>query len=134
MALRISSRLRNQVHKRAKASCEYCLQPEQFSLHKHEPDHIVPVQHGGATDLENLALACFRCNRHKGPNVGSFDPDTGILVPFFNPRKDNWDDHFRLEDGVLSALSPQARVTVNIFKLNDEKRVAERRMIFGKEK
>ncbi len=36
--------------------------------------------------VDNLALACLRCNRHKGPNVGSFDPLTGQLTPFFNPR------------------------------------------------
>jgi HNH endonuclease len=28
-------------------------------------DHIVPLAQGGTTILENLALACFHCNRRK---------------------------------------------------------------------
>ena len=26
-----------------------------------QPDHIIAEQHGGATDLVNLAFACFHC-------------------------------------------------------------------------
>jgi 5-methylcytosine-specific restriction endonuclease McrA len=29
-------------------------------------EHIVPRTHGGTDDLENLALACARCNMQKG--------------------------------------------------------------------
>ena len=29
-------------------------------------EHIVPKHHGGTDDLENLALACARCNSEKG--------------------------------------------------------------------
>ena len=131
MATQISKSLRNLVHDRAKGNCEYCLLPEKFSLHRHEPDHIVPVQHGGETSESNLALSCFRCNRYKGPNVGSFDPDTGQLVPFFDPRTDHWEDHFRIENGMIIPATPKARVTVLIFKLNEEKRILERKRILG---
>jgi hypothetical protein len=96
------------------------------AFHKHEPDHIVPVQHGGETDESNLALACMRCNRYKGPNVGSIDPLTGKLVPFFNPRIHTWEDHFELKGAEIRPLTPEARVTVKIFRLNDEDRVVER--------
>jgi len=78
--------LRRLVAERAEGRCEYCRMPQLVSAFGHEPDHIIPIQHGGRTEVENLALACFRCNRHKGPNVGSFDPETGALVRFFNPR------------------------------------------------
>jgi len=81
----VSTHLRQFAVERANYCCEYCLLPQSVSLHKHEPDHIVPSQHGGITKADNLALACMRCNRYKGPNVGSFDPLTGKLVPFFNP-------------------------------------------------
>jgi len=118
--------LRQRVVKRANSSCEYCLLPQSASLHKHEPDHIVPRQHGGETEEDNLALACLRCNRYKGPNLGSLDPQTGRLVPFYNPRTQNWSDHFEMEGALICPLTPEARVTVKILRLNDEERVMER--------
>jgi 5-methylcytosine-specific restriction endonuclease McrA len=82
----VSASLRQLVTERAAYRCEYCLLPQAVALYQHEPDHIVPRQHNGETHESNLALACLRCNRYKGPNVGSFDPLTGVLVPLFNPR------------------------------------------------
>ncbi len=87
------------------------------------------MQHGGGTDKENLALACMRCNRFKGPNVGSFDPETGFLVPFFNPRKQKWEEHFQINNGLIIPLTPEARVTEKILRLNDEDRVLERKLM-----
>ncbi|MBF0202802.1 MAG: HNH endonuclease [Desulfamplus sp.] len=127
MTSSVSTYLRSFIAERAGGRCEYCLLPQALSLHRHEPDHIVPIQHGGNTDEENLALACMRCNRFKGPNVGSFDPETGNLVPFFNPRNREWTDHFRIDNAVIVPLTPEARVTVKIFRLNDEDRVTERK-------
>ncbi len=124
-----SAALRKFVAERAGNRCEYCLLPQSVALHRHEPDHIVPVQHGGSTDEENLALACMRCNRFKGPNVGSFDPETGLLVPFFNPRQQVWHDHFQLEGGLIVPLTPEARVTVKLLRLNDADRVLERKLM-----
>ena len=80
MSSDISDSLRQQISERAEYRCEYCLFPQVVALHKHEIDHIIPVQHGGDTVEDNLALSCMRCNRHKGPNIGSFDPETGALV------------------------------------------------------
>lgn len=122
----IPEALRRLVIERASRRCEYCLLPQSVVLHRHEPDHIVPRQHGGATEERNLALACMRRNRHKGPNVGSFDPVTGKLVPLFNPRIHNWPDHFELDGAMIRPLTAQARVTVRLLCLNDEERVAER--------
>jgi len=101
--------------------------PEAVALHRHEPDHILPRQHGGETTFENLALACLRCNRYKGPNVGSFDPETGELVALFNPREDKWEEHFELDQEWIRPLSPEARVTLKILQLNHEDRLEERR-------
>ncbi len=36
-------------------------------------------------ETPNLALACPYCNRYKGTDLGSLDPETGQLTPFFNP-------------------------------------------------
>ncbi len=129
MSSDLSAELRESVKQRANERCEYCLLPQAFSLHKHEPDHVIPRQHSGQTSAANLALACFRCNRFKGPNVGSFDPATGFLVPFFNPRNQRWADHFAWEEAIIRPLTPEARVTVIIFRLNDDDRVAERQSL-----
>ena len=125
----VANRLRQQVAERAEHRCEYCLLPEAFAFHKHEVDHIIPTQHGGDTEEANLAFACMRCNRHKGPNVGSFDPETGELVPFFNPRQHRWSSHFMLEEAVLQPLTAEARVTVKILDINNSERLTERRRL-----
>ena len=129
MSADISAELRRLIGARARYRCEYCLLPESLAAHRHEPDHIIPVQHGGETTESNLALACMRCNRFKGPNVRSFDPETGALVPFYNPRRHAWTAHFRLEAAVLRPLTAEARVTVKILRLNDADRVEERALI-----
>jgi hypothetical protein len=123
--------LRQLVLDRAKGHCEYCLIPQDAVVHPHEPDHIVPRQHGGRSTEDNLALSCLRCNRYKGPNVGSFDPETGDLTPFYNPRTQDWQDHFRLEGPTIHPLTPQGRVTVNILRLNDTARVEEREQLIA---
>ena len=122
----ISSELRQFTASRAKYRCEYCCLPQMFALHKHEPDHILPRQHGGETEEGNLALACFRCNRFKCPNIGSFDPFDGKLVPFFNPRTQNWFEHFQFAGVIIKPLTAEARVTVKILLLNIPERLIER--------
>ncbi|MCP4425409.1 MAG: HNH endonuclease [Chloroflexi bacterium] len=129
MSSDISASLRRQVQARAQYQCEYCLLPQAAALHKHEPDHIMPRQHGGITNADNLALSCMRCNRYKGPNVGSFDPETGALVPFFNPRIQKWREHFALRGAIIHPLTAEGRVTVLILRLNDGMRVAERKRL-----
>lgn len=126
MAPSIPTELRSFVEERAHFCCEYCLTPQAVTIHKHEPDHIIPIQHGGTTEENNLALACMRCNRFKGPNLGSLDPQTGKLVPFFNPRQQNWSDHFVVEGGKILPISAEGRVTEKIFKFNDEESIEKR--------
>ncbi|OGC02630.1 HNH endonuclease [candidate division KSB1 bacterium RBG_16_48_16] len=125
----IPDSLRRLVIDRAGNRCEYCLLPQSVAFHDHEPDHIVPKQHGGITEESNLALACMRCNRYKGPNVGSYDPSTGKLVPFFNPRIHDWSDHFKLKGAIIQPITAEARVTIRILRLNEQDRVAERRSL-----
>lgn len=122
----ITTAQRRQVSARAAQCCEYCRLPQAAAAHPHEPDHIIPRQHGGQTELGNLALACMRCNRYKGPNVGSIDPETGRLVPLFNPRPQAWRDHFVLEGAYIRPLPPEGRVPVNLLQLNAPARLTER--------
>ncbi len=130
MAEDISLDMRELVARRAGNRCEYCLLPQRAALHRHEPDHIIPRQHGGTSESQNLAQACLRCNRLKGPNVGSFDPQTALLTPFFHPRTQIWSEHFRFESGVIHPLTPEARVTVAILRLNDPERIVERQQLY----
>jgi len=95
--------LEQEVRRRARERCEYCLMPEAFSSLKHVIDHIIARQHEGQTITENLALCCGRCNRYKGPNIAGIDPTTGQLVRLFNPRSDEWTVHFRWEVRLLLA-------------------------------
>ena len=129
MATDVSAQLRELIQRRAHNCCEYCLFPQRAALHRHEPDHIIPRQHGGSNESENLALACLRCNRFKGPNVGSFDPQTGLLTAFFHPRMQNWSDHFRFDNGIIQPLTAEGRVTVAILRINDPERIIERQQL-----
>ena len=131
MSSDLSASLRQLVAERAGYRCEYCSLPQAVSLHRHEPDHIIPRQHDGETQAGNLAFACLRYNRYKGPNVGSFDPLTGDLVPLFNPRRQRWEDHFKWDSAVIQALSPEGRVTVKLLRLNDVDRVNERQRLMA---
>jgi len=125
----IPDTLRRQVIARAGQRCKYCRVHQQDSLYAHEVDHIIPVKHRGETHVDNLCLACLDCNRHKGSDFGSFDPDTGDITPLFNPRQQSWDDHFRLDQARIVPLSPEGRVTVFVLRLNDELRVRARQAL-----
>ena len=76
-------------------------------------------QHGGQTDLSNLALACQHCNLHKGPNVGGPDPTTGLLTPLFNPRQQSWADHFERVGPLIVGRTDVGRTTVRVLAMND---------------
>jgi hypothetical protein len=118
---------RSQVRERAQGLCEYCHLPEEADIIVFEVDHIIAEQHGGPTELENLAYACFECNRKKGPNLTSIDPQTNEITILFNPRKQQWNDHFQLnEDGALIGCTAAGRTTIRLLKLNDSERIQER--------
>jgi HNH endonuclease len=126
----IPAALRQLVLERAEGRCEYCRFPQDAAFLTFEIDHIIAEKHSGATVAENLALACVFCNSFKGTDLGSLDPDTGQLTPFFNPRIQLWDDHFRVEeDGRLQPITPEGRVTVAILHMNDPERVLERQLL-----
>ena len=57
MPSEVSDSLRQTISERANHCCEYCLFPQSMALHKHEIDHVVPIQRGGETDKNNLALS-----------------------------------------------------------------------------
>lgn len=122
----IPAELRQMVHERARERREYCLYPQEASFLAFEVEHIVAEKHGGATTADNLSLSCPYCNRFKGADLGSLDPETGKLTSFFNPRTQHWADHFRLHGALIVALSSEGRVTVAILQLSHPDRALER--------
>ncbi|NJL02688.1 MAG: HNH endonuclease [Spirulinaceae cyanobacterium SM2_1_0] len=125
----VPAALRRQVIERASSCCEYCRFPQTVSLLAFEIEHIISEKHGGLTSLDNPALACPYCNRAKGTDLGSIDPKTQRLTPFFNPRTQTWHDHFTLTDAVITPLTAEGRVTVLILQFNILDRLQEREQL-----
>ena len=44
------------------ATVVYCQMRQDYDPATFEVDHVVPEKMDGTTALENLALACFKCN------------------------------------------------------------------------
>jgi hypothetical protein len=123
--------LRRLVRERAAFRCEYCLLAEDDAYFPHEPDHVIAAKHGGATEASNLALACFDCNRNKGSDIASIDPDSGSLTPLFNPRTQSWQQHFQAVAGRIATNTPIGRVTVAVLRMNLAVRVEVRGELAG---
>lgn len=93
-----------------------------------ENEHIIP-QAAGGTDLEeNLWLACRNCNGFKHSKISSLDPLTNAETDIFNPRKQNWDEHFEFDSAQIRILGKTAcgRATVIALRLNSEQAVKVR--------
>ena len=125
----ISDELRAATEERAGWRCEYCFIPEATVMWPHEPDHIIATQHRGTTEMSNLALACFHCNRLKGPNLASVDPQTGQIALLFNPRLQVWSDHFRLEGSRIVPLTVVGRATAELLHFNAPDRLLVRQTL-----
>jgi 5-methylcytosine-specific restriction endonuclease McrA len=78
----------------------------------------------GGSDLpENLALACRRCNERRSNFTTGFDWETEETVPLFNPRQQQWSDHFTwTADGInIVGITPMGRATCDRLDLNDNR-------------
>ncbi len=127
----IPAAVRRLVVQRAGNRCEYCLLPADLAFFPHEVDHVIAEKHGGQTEAGNLAFACWRCNRHKGSDLGSFDPQTQNFSLLFNPRRHVWTEHFVLQREQVAGLTPEGRTTVSLLRLNSDERLSERRSLRG---
>jgi 5-methylcytosine-specific restriction endonuclease McrA len=111
------------VRERAKDRCEYCGLPQELSpVAQLQIEHIVPCKHGGGDDEQNLALACVDCNLAKSSNLTGIDPVTGEIVELFNPRTENWDEHFMWRGSLLEGRTSVGRTTIRVLNMNDEER------------
>jgi hypothetical protein len=112
-----------QVRERAALLCEYCHASEQWQYVRFTVDHVVPLSLGGTDSLENLALACFHCNRRKTNRITAIDLQSGNEVSLFNPRQHNWQDHFIWSaDGLkIKGLTPIGRASIEGLALNRDR-------------
>ncbi|NEP17717.1 MAG: HNH endonuclease [Leptolyngbya sp. SIO4C1] len=120
----LSKSLLAQVRQRAQYRCEYCHYPEILSTAPLSIDHVQPRSLGGTDDLDNLALACRRCNERRYNFIAGIDPESGIETPLFNPRYQAWSDHFIWSSNglCLVGVTPIGRATCDRLDLNDDRR------------
>ncbi len=115
---------RQLVRGRASDRCEYCrFQQEHDLFYRFHVEHIVAKVHGGTDDPGNLALACHRCNEKKGTNLSGRDTQSGNIVRLFDPRRQRWSRHFRLEGPRIIGRTQTGRATVAVLDMNASDRV-----------
>jgi len=126
----VSKKLRQRVAEQARHRCGYCLSSERVvGLHM-EIDHLIPLALGGPTTETNLWLACSACNAFKGHRVSVRDPQSGRTVRLFNPREQDWDEHFQWVDSGARIVGRTAvgGATTSALRLNRSLLVEARRV------
>ncbi len=123
MPRKLPAHVQEQVRQRAHRLCEYCHTNERWQYIRFTMDHLISVAEGGSDSLDNLALACFFCNRRRSYKHTTIDPETGDEVFLFNPRKDRWEDHFIWSaDGLrIISLTAVGRATAALLAINRER-------------
>lgn len=129
----ISEEQKLTVVRRANHQCEYCKFPKDFSHDKFQFEHIIPLAKGGTSELDNLGLSCYTCNLKKWIHTASNDPETGKEARLFNPRNDNWEQHFKWSDDLseIIGLTPSGRATVLLLDMNRPGLVNARRALIS---
>jgi 5-methylcytosine-specific restriction endonuclease McrA len=120
----LTNSLFEKLRQRANYRCEYCHYPEILSSAPLSVEHIYPRSLGGRDNLENLALACRRCNERRYNFMTATDPETNEIVSLFNPRQNVWSDHFIWSVDALEIIGRTAigRATCQRLDLNDDRR------------
>jgi HNH endonuclease len=120
---KIPESIQQQVRERANYLCEFCHANEKWQYVRFTVDHVMPFSLGGSDKFDNLTLACFHCNRRKTNRLSAIDPQSQTEVTLFNPRQDNWQEHFIWSmDGLsIVGISTIGRATVAGLHLNRER-------------
>jgi hypothetical protein len=129
----IPAHLRRLVIHRATGCCEYCLSQVRFAPESFSVEHVLPRTAGGPTVESNLALSCQGCNNYKAAKTTAHDSMTGLSVSLFNPRQQDWGEHFAWADDytVIRGLTPTGRATVAALRLSREGLVNLRWALYG---
>ncbi len=117
----ISKTVRERIAKAANYCCEYCQTAQQISGAQMNIKHIIPISRGGTSEPENLCNSCAWCNSYKWAKVGGLDPETNQVVPLFNPRQQQWRDHFEWNQDSVYIVGKTAvgRATIVALKMNN---------------
>ena len=129
MSRYISEVIRLKVKERANHRCEYCLIHQEDFFFPFEIDHIISLRHEGKTVLNNLALSCGTCNRMKAADIGTYLNENLEFIRLFNPRIDNWSQHFEINHGEIFALTLIGEATVKLLDLNSPDRIILRQLL-----
>lgn len=123
MNKKISDAIQQQVRKRALELCEYCHASEKWQYVLFTVDNVIPLSKNGQDTIDNLALACFHCNRKKSNNTTAIDPETGHEFELLNPRKNKWSEHFIFsKDGLkIIGITPTGKATIAKLDLNRDR-------------
>ena len=117
------------VRKRAQGRCEYCQAPEDVAGYAFHIEHIRPRHEGGKDETSNYALSCQHCNRSKWHYLTGEDPETGKEQRLFDPRKDKWNEHFRIERKIhVRGKTPVGRATEIRLKMNQPRQLQARQL------
>lgn len=108
---------RESITTRAGKRCEYCQMHQSLQGATFHIEHVVPRGMGGLSDSSNLALACPSCNLHKADRISVTSSFNGEVIPLFNPRIDDWNNHFEWDDYTLIAKTEMGRVTIQVLDL-----------------
>jgi hypothetical protein len=49
----------------------------------------------------------------------------------FNPRKDNWEEHFVWRGATLLGITPIGRTTIDVLRINAPDRIVHRQLLIG---
>ena len=105
--------------------CEYCHWVNEFlpPAPASRSIWLVPQSLGGSDDPDNLALACRRCDERRYNFVAGYDRVTKTIVTLFNPRTEQWGQHFAwsIDGKNIIGNTATVRATVSRFDLNDER-------------
>ncbi len=125
----ISAEVLARVRSQAGDRCGYCLSPQHLVLGWLEIEHIIAKARGGSDDEENLWLACRLCNNYKSTQTFCLEPVTGQRVRLFDPRRQQWSEHFMWSEDAtrILGLTPCGRATVVALHLNNPIAVMVRR-------
>ncbi len=125
-----SEELKSKIRREARNRCGYCLTPQEIVSMPLEIEHLRPIADGGTDGAKNLWLACRNCNGFKHAKTRAVDPQTNEEIPLFNPRTQNWNEHFGFSDDKTEIIGKTAcgRATVIALRLNFELAVSARKL------
>lgn len=125
----ISRETKDKIRREAKNRCGYCLLPQEIVSMDLEIEHLRPIADGGTNDEVNLWLACRNCNGFRHAKTHAADPQTKTKILIFNPRTQNWNEHFEFSADNTEIIGKTAcgRATVIALRLNYRQAVNARK-------